>query len=128
MVTLSPGIDTPRSSEGQRAILDAIAILSSAAALLGVSTATDVMDGAASTGNQNDRATFQAGALSSREREVAALMASGKTNRQIAEALFISIATVERHASNIYTKLGVHSRSQVAVWAFARGLTAAGTG
>lgn len=60
--------------------------------------------------------------LSPREREVATLMASGCTNREIAETLCISIATVERHASNIYTKLGLHSRSQVAVWAVFEGL------
>ena len=68
------------------------------------------------------REATPASRLSPREREVAALMASGCTNREIAETLCISIATVERHASNIYTKLGLHSRSQVAVWAVFEGL------
>ncbi len=68
------------------------------------------------------RETTRPSRLSPREREVAALMASGCTNREIAETLCISIATVERHASNIYIKLGLHSRSQVAVWAVFEGL------
>ncbi len=61
-------------------------------------------------------------ALSPREREVATLMARGHSNREIAHELYISIATVERHASNIYNKLGLRSRTQVAVWAVERGL------
>lgn len=61
--------------------------------------------------------------LSPREREVAVLMAGGCTNREIANALFISIATAERHASNIFNKLGVRSRTRVAVWAIESGLT-----
>lgn len=65
---------------------------------------------------------LDASGLSPREREVAALMAEGCSNRQIAEALFISIATVERHASNIFNKLGVRRRSLVAVWAAQQGL------
>jgi pimeloyl-ACP methyl ester carboxylesterase/DNA-binding CsgD family transcriptional regulator len=55
--------------------------------------------------------------LSPREREVAGLIGRGQTNRQIADSLFISVATVERHTVNIFNKLGLHGRSQVAVWA-----------
>ena len=60
--------------------------------------------------------------LSPREREVAVLIGRGLSNRRIADDLSISIATVERHATNIFNKLGVHSRSQVAVWAADQGL------
>jgi DNA-binding NarL/FixJ family response regulator len=60
--------------------------------------------------------------LTPREREVAVGMACGCSNRQIANTLSIAIATVERHASNIFIKLGVHSRAQVAVWAMVMGL------
>jgi DNA-binding CsgD family transcriptional regulator len=50
-------------------------------------------------------------ALSSREREVAAEVAAGKTNRDIAATLFLSEKTIESHLSRIYSKLDVHSRA-----------------
>jgi DNA-binding CsgD family transcriptional regulator/tetratricopeptide (TPR) repeat protein len=54
--------------------------------------------------------------LSSREREVAALVAEGLTNRQIAEKLVISERTAEGHVEQIRNKLGFHSRTQIATW------------
>lgn len=48
--------------------------------------------------------------LTPRERETLELIAAGLTNREIAEKLIISPETVKKHASNIYGKLGVHSR------------------
>jgi DNA-binding NarL/FixJ family response regulator len=50
------------------------------------------------------------------------LIASGKTNRAIAEELFISEKTVARHVSNIFDKLGVSSRSAATAWAYQRHL------
>lgn len=52
--------------------------------------------------------------LSGREREVARLVASGRTNPEIAEALFLSTKTVEGHMRRIFRKLDVTSRAQVA--------------
>ena len=52
--------------------------------------------------------------LSSREREVAARVASGKTNREVAAALFLSEKTIGSHLARIYDKLGVHSRAALA--------------
>jgi DNA-binding CsgD family transcriptional regulator len=60
--------------------------------------------------------------LTVREREVAALIAQGKSTREIAEALVVSERTVESHVANIMFKLGVRSRSQIAVWAAEKGL------
>jgi DNA-binding CsgD family transcriptional regulator len=54
--------------------------------------------------------------LSAREHEVARLLAQGLTNRGVAERLFISPGTVARHVANILAKLGLSSRTQVAVW------------
>lgn len=54
--------------------------------------------------------------LTRRELEVAALIASGMTNRQIAERLVISRRTAEGHAERILAKLGFAARSQVASW------------
>ena len=59
----------------------------------------------------------QYGGLTAREREVAGLIAQGKSNRVIAETLSVSERTVESHVSNILGKLGFTTRAQVAVWA-----------
>jgi DNA-binding CsgD family transcriptional regulator len=66
------------------------------------------------------------GGLSDREVEVLVLVASGRTNRKIAEALCISEKTVARHLSNIFTKLSVTSRTDAARVAFEHGLVASG--
>ncbi len=62
------------------------------------------------------------GGLTEREREVAMLIAQGKTNREIADTLVVSHRTVETHVSTILSKLGVSSHSQIAVWAVEVGL------
>jgi len=62
------------------------------------------------------------GGLTAREREVAALVAQGKTSREIADLLVVSERTAEGHVSNILGKLGFTSRAQIAVWAVERGL------
>jgi len=63
-----------------------------------------------------------AGALTPREVEVLELVASGKTNRAIATQLFLSEKTVARHVSNIFTKLGLSSRSAATAYAYEHGL------
>jgi DNA-binding NarL/FixJ family response regulator len=62
------------------------------------------------------------GGLSPREVEVIGLVAKGLTNKQIASELVISEKTVARHLSNIFTKVGVGSRSAATAWAFQHGL------
>jgi len=54
--------------------------------------------------------------LTSRERQIAGLVAEGLSNRQIAERLVISKRTVDAHIEHIYGKLGVSSRVQLATW------------
>ncbi len=54
--------------------------------------------------------------LTRREREIAALVAEGRSNRAIAGDLFISQATAARHVANIHAKLGFTSRTQIAAW------------
>jgi DNA-binding NarL/FixJ family response regulator len=60
--------------------------------------------------------------LTQRESEVLTLVADGRSNRQIGEALYISDRTVARHLTNIFTKIGVTSRTQAARYAIDRGL------
>ncbi len=55
--------------------------------------------------------------LTRREREVLAVLTRGLTNQEIANQLSISVHTVERHITNLYTKLGVRSRTEAAHWA-----------
>jgi HD-GYP domain-containing protein (c-di-GMP phosphodiesterase class II) len=54
--------------------------------------------------------------LSDRELDVSRLIARGKMNKEIADILGISLRTVQNHVAHIFDKLGVHSRSGVAVW------------
>ena len=62
------------------------------------------------------------GELTAREREVAALIAEGLTNSQLAERLFISPKTAAVHVSNILMKLGLSGRAEVAAWAVRHGV------
>jgi DNA-binding NarL/FixJ family response regulator len=55
--------------------------------------------------------------LTKREREVARLLAAGRSNREIADKLVITEGTVEVHVKHILSKLGCRSRAQVAAWA-----------
>jgi len=61
-------------------------------------------------------------ALTPREREVVVLVAQGKSNRDIADALVISERTARTHVSNVLVKLGLASRTQAALWAVREGL------
>ena len=61
-----------------------------------------------------------AGPLTAREREVAELVALGRSNREIAEQLVLSDRTVGNHVQHILTKLGFGNRSQIAAWVTAR--------
>jgi DNA-binding NarL/FixJ family response regulator len=60
--------------------------------------------------------------LTAREREVAALIAQGKSNGEIADELVVSKRTVESHIASILSKLGVTNRAQIVRWAIETGL------
>jgi DNA-binding CsgD family transcriptional regulator/tetratricopeptide (TPR) repeat protein len=72
----------------------------------------------ASTGERGDGEVE----LTAREREVAALLAEGVTNAELARRLFISPKTAAVHVSNILMKLGMSTRAEVAAWAVRSGL------
>jgi DNA-binding CsgD family transcriptional regulator len=61
--------------------------------------------------------------LTVREVEVLRLLAGGKTNKEIAEELVLSISTVERHVANIYAKIGARGRVQATAYALRRGIS-----
>jgi DNA-binding CsgD family transcriptional regulator/tetratricopeptide (TPR) repeat protein len=63
--------------------------------------------------------------LSPREREVAVLVAHGRTNREIAGELMIAERTADTHLTNILNKLGFATRAQIAAWAVQEGLMTA---
>jgi two-component system, NarL family, response regulator NreC len=60
--------------------------------------------------------------LSDREREIFQLVAEGKTNKEIASLLFISISTVETHRARIMEKLDLHSAAEIVLYAVRRGV------
>lgn len=62
------------------------------------------------------------GGLTARECEAAMLIAQGKSNREIAEAMIVSVRTVETYVTRILNKLGFDSRVQIATWAIEKGL------
>ena len=84
---------------------------------LGASPALELLDS-----ENSELATGATSQLTAREREVLALLASGKTNRQIGKALHISEHTVARHVSNLFNKLAVSSRTAAAAFAHKHGL------
>jgi DNA-binding CsgD family transcriptional regulator len=72
--------------------------------------------GRSSSGRGGPRAREAHGlaSLSEREREIAALVGDGLTNREIGARLFLSEKTIETHLTRVFQKLGVRSRAQVA--------------
>jgi DNA-binding CsgD family transcriptional regulator len=85
-----------------------------------LSLAADSSDAVVQAGDETDEAARLG--LTAREREVLALVALGRTNRQIADELFISSNTAGVHVSNIMGKLGVSGRGEAAAVAYRLGL------
>lgn len=56
--------------------------------------------------------------LGNRERQVAGLIALGKTNRAISKELHLSEGTIKEYLNHIYQKLSIHNRTQLALWAY----------
>ena len=60
--------------------------------------------------------------LTSREREVLQLIAEGKTTKEIADLLVLSVSTVQTHSAHILAKLGLHSRTELVKFAIRQGI------
>jgi DNA-binding NarL/FixJ family response regulator len=63
--------------------------------------------------------------LTDRELEVLLVLARGRSNREIAEALGISVKTAGHHVQHVYEKVGVRSRVAATRWAYEQGLVRA---
>jgi DNA-binding NarL/FixJ family response regulator len=110
------GADTARTQLGDERF-DALAAQGSALPL--PAALAVAMGGDAPTAGSADA---EARLLTRREREVAALVADGLGNREIAERLFLSKRTVDSHIEHIFTKMGFTSRTQLANWVLERGI------
>ena len=64
----------------------------------------------------------QLGSLTEREREILELIGHGLANREIAERLFLSMATVKTHVNRVFSKLGLRDRAQAVVLAYETGI------
>ena len=98
-----------RSGHGdQAAARELLAETRPVAERLGMRGFVDRIDAASGTSGD--------GLLSRRELEVAALVADGRTNKEIAATLYLSERTAQNHVQHILTKLGVANRTQIAAW------------
>jgi len=102
--------DSPpaRIAEAVRRVADGDPVLSP-------SVTRRLMDRVGARAGAGERARAALATLSPREREVALAVARGQTNAEIGAALFMSVATVKAHLTNVLTKLGATNRTQVAL-------------
>lgn len=94
-----------------------------AAVMRQFSTGQESSGGGQSSGGGKNR---ERSPLSAREREIVALVAQGYKNKEMAEKMFISEQTVKNHLHNIFDKLGVSDRLELALYAIHKGLHLAG--
>jgi DNA-binding NarL/FixJ family response regulator len=96
-------------------VLECLALFRKLGIESGVAACVQALE-AVSEARRNRGAVRAPAMLTSRERQVAELVAHGLTNREIARALSIAEGTARRHMANLLLKLGFHSRAQVAAW------------
>ncbi len=103
-----------------KALVEAIETVSRGRALLDPDVTARVLERVRKGRADEDPAL---GALTDQERRVLEQLASGKTNREIGEALFLSEKTVKNYVSRILEKLGLHRRAEAAAFAARRGMS-----
>jgi DNA-binding NarL/FixJ family response regulator len=104
--------DTPPAE-----IINAIRVVASGEAIISPSVTRTLLShfGDSQASDRRRAAAQRLGALTEREREVAAAIGSGASNAEVAAALFMSEATVKAHVSRLLTKLDVTNRVQIAI-------------
>ncbi|OGO71158.1 MAG: DNA-binding response regulator [Chloroflexi bacterium RIFCSPLOWO2_12_FULL_71_12] len=103
-----------------RALVEAIETVSRGRALLDPDITAKVLDRVRRGRGDEDPAIAS---LTDQERRVLEQLATGKTNREIGEALFLSEKTVKNYVSRILEKLGLHRRAEAAAFAARRGMS-----
>jgi DNA-binding NarL/FixJ family response regulator len=104
-------------------IADAIRMASAGNGLLAPELTRSVISAAVKGGpREANAADGIADKLTDREREILLQIATGASNAEIAETLFIGEATVRTHLSSLFAKLGVVNRVNAAIWAYRNGL------
>jgi DNA-binding CsgD family transcriptional regulator len=112
-------LDRPGDRQQAIALLDEVTATAQALGIRGLGERAGTLRTATAAARQVP--AWPAG-LTSREVEVLRLIAAGRSNRAIAQALFISPNTVLHHVSSIFAKLGVANRAEAAAYAIRRGL------
>ena len=107
-------------------LLKAVRVVAEGEALLSPVATRRLIEEFAAWPERRSSAPDQLDELTSREREVMALVAYGLTNGQIAGRLFVSPATVKTHVSRAMVKLHAHDRAQLVVLAYQTSLVVAG--
>jgi DNA-binding NarL/FixJ family response regulator len=107
-------------------LVRAVRVVAEGEALLSPSVTRRLVSEFAARTKQPARPSTALAELTSREREVMALVAEGLTNAEIGERLFMSPATARTHVSRILTKLGARDRTQLVVMAYESGLVRPG--
>jgi DNA-binding NarL/FixJ family response regulator len=108
-------------------LVEAIRIVAAGDALLAPSVTRRLLDRFARSLPGREPAPAALSSLTEREVEVLRLLASGMSNAELAEHLFVSEATVKSHISNILRKLGVRDRVQAVILAYEAGLVLPGS-
>jgi non-specific serine/threonine protein kinase len=128
-----PPVERPDREATLAAVRAALGEAAGAAALAagralppGQATAEALGDASASRSPADERAVPlpapAPGGLSRREAEVLRLVAAGRSNREVAEELALSVRTVERHITNLYGKIGAKNRADATAFALRHGL------
>jgi DNA-binding NarL/FixJ family response regulator len=107
-------------------LVEAVRVVASGDSLLFPPVMRRLVEEYTAAGEQADRLRSNIELLTDREREVLRLVARGKSNREIADELFIGHETAKSHVGSVLTKLGVHGRTQAVIAAYESGFVRTG--
>jgi DNA-binding NarL/FixJ family response regulator len=113
--------DSPRAD-----LIAAVRAAAAGDALLAPSVTRRLIEAFARRPPETTPSPARLGSLTAREREVLVLLARGRTNTEIAAALFVSEATVKTHVGNLLAKLGLRDRVQAVILAYETGIIVPG--